>query len=225
MQLKFIDRNTKLFIEILDHDLHLVSEETYPGIFIDHGSGVDFFISCDYLLEHFNENMRRYIKIYFTDHHRTYSFIGKMLAVEVKNHENVIHTTAFSLVEESQKAFRAPRVEHSSPVTVYTIQPGTRSALCEKIANGVSQDISSTGLCILSDSETVLKEGEYYVVEFYFTANKRFFIRSKLMRAGDSVRILSYKHDYGFLFDFEEGDIAGRGNLMLALFEYKLNHT
>ena len=71
------------------------------------------------------------------------------------------------------------------------------------ILTDTTYDISSVGMCIVSDADIGADSGPYYLVEFSLSFRDYFLLPAKLVRRSDHPRTSIEKYDYGFQFVFD----------------------
>ena len=219
MELRFVDKGTPLSIELLTREMEPLSDEKFTGKFYDMEKSLTFYITSDKLLEKFDDHdPSGYLKITFQRGSKAYTFTGKLNSIARKFRDNLILITATSPLESVE--FRnAPRVEISLNVNIHKIAPDAPDKVGELLMKGCSHDISSTGICVLSDITIEKKDGDEFIVTFSIIRSRVFSLRVKLMRSGNSP-VTSYKYAHGFVFEYDDNSDE-KSALAISMFKYK----
>ena len=226
MVLRLIERGTQLHIsdpagqvdgiieyDAIFHDIHDLVRET------------SFIVQCSKLNRNYSRLDRNAVlNISFTNGPNIYSFTGRIAG---KMYTDMIIIEQASEIETLNRRIYQ-RDEIRVEVRVYGLPeermndsrfyiPETKPALTD-----VSFDVSSGGICIISNTVLNSEHDPNYLVEFSFSDKDRFVLPSKLVRRSKYARSRVGKYDYGFQFIFDNLPDE-KGRLTKAILSKKLS--
>jgi hypothetical protein len=224
MEIRLLERRTRLKIEILTSEAKPMSDEVLTGAFYDMDKGMTFYLSCDQLVERFPEfDKSLYLRFSLSVGYENYSFLGKLNSVNDIYGERLIHVSIVSPLEKSSLRQTA-RIEITLPVQLYRAAPNSPDQAGELLCKGVTQDICSNGVCVLSDFTIAKEDYDRIVVELDFSNGEKYFLRVNLLKSGNSPQSGIYKYDYVFLFDKSES-LEKKSDLFKELFDEKRRYA
>ena len=207
MILRHIERGTQLCIsdpagqidgileyDAIFHDMHDLVRET------------SFVVQCAKISRNFSSFDRNAIlEISFTKGPNIYSFTGRitskinndMIVFEQTSEIETLNRRIYQRdeIRVEVKVYGLPEELLNAPR--YTI-PDTKPVLTD-----VSFDVSSGGMCIISNIVLSTEYDPYYLVEFFLSDKDWFLFPAKLVRRSKFARSRVGKHDYGFQFIFD----------------------
>jgi len=225
MVLKHIDRGTKLIIyEELQQ--RAVSDE-HEAVFRYHESDKMLVIQCSWLYDNFDRlNLGARLNISFGSESTVNIFIG--VAREKLRGNGLVMIEQLTEIEtKSRRQF--DRDEIRVNVNVYGIQESKLTTNpIEKPDNkpdltDISFDISSGGLCIVTNTLLSSKYDPNYIVEFALTEKDSFLLPSRVVRKSNYPRTKIGRYDYGFQFIFDNS-AEEKSRLTRAILNRKLMH-
>ena len=98
-----------------------------------------------------------------------------------------------------------------------------RSPGIKPLLSDMSFDISSGGMCIISNTILNSQNDRYYLVEFSLSNKDQFLLPAKLVRKSNCVRSRIGKFDYGFQFYFDNMP-EEKGRLTKSILSKKLSY-
>jgi len=220
-----LDKNTPLSIEILNSDLTPYLSESFKGNFYDADSNYQFTIMCDELYKRFEEFRGFTLKITFSAKGaHTYYFTGKIVSTKTNMFgAQLIELAALSLL--NQTSIRtSPRIDIPLSVFIYKLnetntEGKTEFFRSELLFEGLSSDISTEGMGLLSDFEIKPEHGNMFVAEIYFKPGRGTQVAANLKRTINSNSTFAFKYMHGFMFDFS-GQLTGKNDLTMAIIQY-----
>ena len=222
MQLKLIKAKTKLEIQVVTTNSSEGNQAAViNGEFLEMGKDSSFYITCNELYTRFNELKENILKFTFNDDSENYlyTFDGKMSELHIKDGVKAILVTATSLIEETNRR-SAPRIKTGIATRIYETEADAANKTGKLISEGVTFDISITGISFLTNERLKLHSGSY-VVEFSLFQPDIFYLPVKYVRNEDNPRSNEYNYDYAFMFACEH-DSLEVGKLTQSLFRYKM---
>ena len=205
MQLRYIDAKTRMDIEVLSD-----KPETLTGSFIDTDRGASFYIECDELFQNFEGYKAARLRLSFYRGAAMYTFDARLTSAGDKNGTNALLLEANSLIEETSRR-GAPRLQMQIETKIYSQG--------KPILIGVTHDISTTGLSLLSNELYDLGETEY-IAEFS-VADSTYNLPLRFIRMGNAPQLVQYRYDYAFLFTINP-EATKIKELTMSLFKYKM---
>jgi len=206
MDLKHIERGTKFTI-YEELQKRAVSDE-HEAVFRYHESDRQIVVQCAWLYENYDRlNLGAQLNVSYGTDSIVHSFTG--LAREKLRGNGLVMIEQLSEVEtKSRRQF--DRDEIRVNVSVYGLpEAKLSSAVFEKPAGtpdftDVSFDISSGGLCVVTNTLLSSKYDPYYLVEFALSEKDRFVLPAKLARKSNYPRTKIGRYDYGFQFIYDK---------------------
>ena len=207
MILRFIERGTSLQISLeteLDAESS-VYDATFHDLY-DHVNETSFIVQCSKLNKDFSKiDQHTVLNIRFSRGQYMYAFTGRLsgkmyndmviidvlTSIETLNRrvyerdEIRVEVKIYGLPEE-----QIPDAKHMKPVG--------KPAMTD-----VSFDISSGGLCVITNSILQSEFDPYYLVDFSLGEWDQFLLPSRLVRNSNYARTKIGKYDYGFEFIFD----------------------
>ena len=224
MQLRLIDARTRLEIqlEVKDKDGADSQAVLIYGEFFEMEEGASFYVICDELYARFNDLEKSKMKFTFShcSEEHAYTFEGKMRDALVKDGKKLILATATSMIEKTNRR-GAPRIKAGIATKIYELAEGAPKKAGKLIGEGVTYDISITGVSFLTNRKLDLLSG-LYVVEFSLFPPEVFHLPIKYVRSGDNPRSSEYEFDYAFMFACEHNS-PDINSLTHTLFRYKMD--
>jgi len=205
MDVSQISRGTTLtiFEELQQRAL----SDQHEAVLRYHESNRLIVVQCAWLYDNYDRiNLGAKLNVSYGDDVNTYSFIGR--AHEKLRNNGLVMIEQLTEVETSSKR-QFSRDELRLSVSVYGLASGKVSTPpYQKPDNkpeltDVSFDISSGGLCLVTNTLLSSKFDPYYLVEFTLSDKDYFLIPSKLVRRSNYPRTKIGRYDYGFQFLFE----------------------
>ena len=205
MELRHIERGTKLTIyEELQQ--RAVSDE-HEAVFRYMESDRLIVVQCAWLYENFNKlNLGAKLNVSYDAQATMHSFTG--LAKEKLRANNLVMIEQVSSIEtKSRRQF--DRDEIRLNVNVFGIPEAKMSSTeFEKPTSppdlsDITFDVSSGGLCVITNKLLSSKFDPYFLVEFAFNDKDSFIIPSRIVRKSNYPRTKIGRYDYGFQFIFD----------------------
>ena len=131
----------------------------------------------------------------------------------------------------------APRFEASFTTKIYKLLPNEPNQLGSFVCEGITQDISITGLAIICEgitrdisisgiafftNEELGSHNERYIAEFSIMEPDVFQLPVKFVRSTEVSRSDKFIYDYAFLFNCDPNS-EEISKLTLSLFKYNMN--
>lgn len=223
MELRLLDKGLKLSVEKLNADSTSAFEPHMTGYYYDAPNNFLLTFTCDELYERYQDKkcFASY-RISFTKGTVTYSFDGKINSVKATMFKENLITFNITTPLHMNNIRNNPRADVTLPVKLYSITPGTNSQMKDFVCGGITNDVSTGGMCFLSDFLIRPEEhGNRFISEFILAKSPPFFVVSDLKFHGGNVKTLVYKHTYGFAYDFTENPDQ-KSNLMLAILKHQI---
>jgi len=225
VDLRHIERGTKLIIyEELQQ--RAVSDE-HEAVFRYHESDKLIVVQCAWLYENYDRlNLGAQLNISYGTETTVNSFIG--LAREKLRGNGLVMIEQLTDIEtKSRRQF--DRDEIRVNVHVYGLQESKVSATSFERPDSnpdltdVSFDISSGGLCVITNTLLSSKFDPYYLVEFALTERDRFILPARIVRKSNYPRTKIGRYDYGFQFIFDKMP-EEKARLTRSILNKKLSH-
>ena len=205
MNLRKIERGTKLTIyEELQQRAVSDEHEAVLRYLEDDRLAV---VQCSWLYENYDRlNLGAQLNLSYESDSSVHSFIG--LAKEKLRGNGLVMIEQISDVEtKSRRQF--DRDEIRVRVNIYGLQeakitsPYFERPACEPDLTDITFDVSSGGLCVITNTLLSSKHDPYYLVEFSFSDKDSFILPSKIVRKSNYPRTKIGRYDYGFQFIFD----------------------
>jgi len=225
MDLRHIERGAKFMI-FEELQQRAVSDE-HEAVFRYHESDRLLVLQCAWLYENYDRlNLGAKLNISYDSDADVHTFIGR--AHEKLRGNGLVMIEQLTDVEtKSRRQF--DRDEIRVNVSVYGLQESKLSSPmfdkpdCNPDITDVSFDISSGGLCVITNTLLSSKHDPYYLVEFSFSEKDRFVIPSRIVRKSNYPRTKIGRYDYGFQFIFDHMP-EEKARLTRAILNRKLSH-
>jgi len=225
MVIRHIDRGTKLIIyEELQQ--RAVSDE-HEAVFRYHESEKMLVIQCSWLYENFDRlNLGAQLNISFGSESTVNTFIGAPRE-KLRGNGLVMVEQLTNIETKSRRQF--DRDEIRVNVNVYGAPESKMTTSVTEKPDGnpdltdISFDISSGGLCIVTNTLLSSKYDPNYIVEFALTEKDRFLLPSRIVRKSNYPRTKIGRYDYGFQFIFDNSP-EEKARLTRAILNRKLMH-
>ena len=206
MDVRHIARGAKLII-YEEIQQRAVSDE-YEAVLRYHESDRLLVVQCSWLYDNYDRlNLGAQLNISYDTAVGVNSFTG--LAREKLRGNGQVMIEQISEVEtKSRRQF--DRDEIRVNVSVYGLQeakvssPSFEKPDSEPDIKDVSFDISSGGLCVITNTLLSSKHDPFYLVEFSFSDKDTFLLPSKIVRKSNYPRTKVGRYDYGFQFVFDK---------------------
>jgi len=199
MDLRHVERGTK-FLIYEEMQKRAVSDE-YEALFKYHESDRLIVVQCSWLYDNYDRlNLGAQLNVSYGDDSVAYSFIG--LAREKLRNGLVMIEQMSEIETKTRRQF--DRDEIRVNVSVYGLpeskvsstsfqKPDTKPEFTD-----ISFDVSSGGLCIVTNILLSSKYDPYYLVEFSLSEKDSFILPTKLVRRSNYPRTKLGRYDYGF---------------------------
>jgi len=205
MDISQISRGTtlRIFEELQQRAL----SDEHEAVLRYHETNRLIVVQCAWLYDNYDRlNLGAKLNVSYGDDLNTYSFIGRAHE-KLRNNGLVMIEQLTDVTASSKRQFS--RDELRLTVSVYGLpegklstppyqKPDTKPELTD-----VSFDISSGGLCLVTNILLSSKFDPYYLVEFTLSEKDSFLIPSKLVRRSNYPRTKIGRYDYGFQFLYE----------------------
>jgi len=225
MDLRHIERGTK-FIIYEELQKRAVGEE-HEAVFRYHESDRLIVVQCAWLYENYDRlNLGAQLNVSYGTESTVSSFTG--LAREKLRGNGLVMIEQLTDIETKSRrqfdrdeirvnvhVFGLPEAKLSS--SVYE-RPEASPDLTD-----VSFDISSGGLCVITNTLLSSKYDPYYLVDFTLTEKDRFILPSRIVRKSNYPRTKIGRYDYGFQFIFDKMP-EEKARLTRAILSKKLMH-
>jgi len=206
MDLTNIARGTKL--KVYEELQQRAISDEYEAVFRYQESDRLLVLQCAWLYENFDKlSLGAKLNISYGDEVNTYVFIGA--AKEKLRGNGLVMIEQLTDVETtSRRLFN--RDELRVNVSVYGLQDAKNTeAIFDKLdvapdLKDVSFDISSGGVCIVTNTLLSSKYDPYYLVVFNLSEKDRFILPTRLVRRSNYPRTKIGRYDYGFQFIFDK---------------------
>ncbi|MCL2627513.1 MAG: PilZ domain-containing protein [Oscillospiraceae bacterium] len=201
--------------------------DPYEAVLKYHETDKLIVVQCSWLYDNYDRiNLGAKLNVSYGDELNTYSFIGR--AHEKMRSNGLVMIEQLTEVTASSKR-QFSRDELRLTVSVYGLaegkvatppyqKPDTRPELTD-----VSFDISSGGLCLVTNTLLSSKFDPYYLVEFTLSEKDYFLIPSRLVRRSNYPRTKIGRYDYGFQFLFDNIPDE-KSRLTRAILNRKISH-
>ena len=206
MVLRLIQRGTHLQISVPTGQES--GSEMYEATFYDMHDLIretSFIVQCAELNKNFSSlNRDTALEISFTQGSNIYSFTGR--AASKMRNDLVIIEQLTDIETLNRRIYQ--RDEILVEVRVYGLPEELVAEPRHKAPEGkpamvdVSFDVSSGGMCILSNTVLASEYDPYYLLEFSFSDKDWFLLPSRLVRRSKYARSRVGRYDYGFEFLF-----------------------
>lgn len=205
MDLKHIERGTKFTI-YEELQKRAVSDE-HEAVFRYHESDRLIVVQCAWLYDNYDRlNLGAQLNVSYDTESTVYSFTGQ--AREKLRGNGLVMIEQMTEIEaKSRRQF--DRDEIRVNVSVFGLQEAKVSSPSFEIPDNppdftdVSFDISSGGLCVVTNTLLSSKYDPFYLVSFVLSEKDRFVLPSRLVRKSNYPRTKIGRYDYGFQFIFD----------------------
>jgi len=205
MDLRHIERGTK-FIVFEELQNRAVSDE-HEAVFRYHESDRLIVVQCAWLYDNYDRlNLGAQLNVSYDTESTVYSFTGQ--AREKLRGNGLVMIEQMTEIEaKSRRQF--DRDEIRVNVSVFGLQEAKVSSPSFEIPDNppdftdVSFDISSGGLCVVTNTLLSSKYDPFYLVSFVLSEKDRFVLPSRLVRKSNYPRTKIGRYDYGFQFIFD----------------------
>jgi len=205
VSLRHIERGTKLTI-FEELQQRAISDE-YEAVFRYMESDRLIVVQCAWLYENFNKlNLGAKLNVSYDAKATLHSFTG--LAKEKLRANGLVMIEQISDIETKSRrqydrdeirlivnVFGIPEAKMSS--TVFE-KPGSPPDLSD-----ITFDVSSGGLCVITNKLLSSKFDPFFLVEFAFNDRDSFLLPSRVVRKSNYPRTKIGRYDYGFQFIFD----------------------
>jgi len=205
MELSLIERGTKL--KVYEELQQRAISDEYEAVFRYHESDRLIVVQCSWLYENFDKlSLGARLNISYSDDVNEYAFIG-LAKEKLRGHGLVMIEQLTDVETTSHRQFN--RDELRVNVNVYGLPEAKVTATTFEVPatapdlRDVSFDISSGGICVVTNTLLSSKYDPYYLVDFYITEKDRFILPTRLVRRSNYPRTKIGRYDYGFQFMFD----------------------
>ena len=205
MDVMQLERGTKLTV-YEEMQNRAVSNE-YEAVLRYHESDKLLVLQCPWLYDNYNSlNLGARLNLSYGTDPDTFSFVGQ--AIERLRGNGLVMIKQLTDVKKSGRR-QSNRDELRVAVAVYGLHKSRVSATeftqppTAPDINDMSFDISSGGICIISNTLLSSKHDPYYLVVFKLTEKDRFVLPSKLVRRSNYPHTKRGRYDYGFQFIYD----------------------
>ena len=224
MNLSYIPRGKSL--QIYEEGGDPKRPATYSGNFYEAADGSSFYLKSAKLYRNFHDARHGTdLRISFFLGDVLYEFVGHVLRAGDDRGMNLLLVEQQSEIEPAQRR-RYDREALAIHLQLYEIAEqdiqnvDLRQFARRVVFTGVTADISTGGLCMVSKERLDSPSGSYFLIEFILNKKERFLLPAKLIRKGDHPKINLYRYEYGFIFVFDHLP-QDRERLTTALFMEK----
>jgi len=224
MNLRHIERGKKLMI-FEELQQRAVSDE-HEAVFRYHESDTMIVVQCSWLYDNYDRlNLGAQLNISYDTNAEIHSFLG-IAREKLRGNGLVMIEQKTDIETKSRRQF--VRDEIRINVSIYGIQEAKISSAsfekpdCMPDITDVSFDISSGGLCVITNTLLSSKHDPYYLVEFSFSDKDSFLLPSKIVRKSNYPHTRIGRYDYGFQFIFDNLP-EEKGRLTRAILSKKLS--
>ncbi len=225
MHLKFIEKGTPM--TIVPGKASGRGESSYDVTFYDMSSDTAFLVQNGALYNAVStSDIGDRILVAFSRAAYVYTFYARAISAMVEGGAYLIKIEQLTGMEEVNR-----RSDHRDEITINVRLFGlNESDLIAKrfIKADYSPeftsetfDVSSGGLCLVSNNEFESSYEPYFMCEFSL-GQERFLLPAKLVRKGNCPQTTLFRHDYGLAF-LREGIERERTRLIDALFNVKIS--
>ena len=225
MNLRHIERGTK-FLIYEELQQRAVSDE-YEAIFRYHESDKLIVFQCPWLYDNYDRlNLGAKLNISYDTGSEIHTFIG-LAREKLRGNAQVMIEQITDVETKSRRQF--DRDEIRVNVSVYGLPEAKKSASVFEKPEGnpdltdVSFDISSGGLCVVTNTLLNSKYDPYFLVSFSFSDKDTFLLPSRVVRKSNYPRTKIGRYDYGFQFIFDNMP-EEKARLTRAILNKKLQH-
>jgi len=225
MELGNIERGTRLVI-FEELQQRAVSDE-HEAVFRYYEGEKLFVVQCAWLYDNYDRiNLGARLNVSYGNETHTYTFTGAAKE-KLRAHGLVMIEQITGTEEVSRRKFDRDELRvhvrayglHESKLTAGTFEkPDTPPELTD-----VSFDVSSGGVCVVTDTLLSSKYDPYYLVEFTLTEKEYFLLPAKLVRRSNYPRTKIGRYDYGFQFIYDKIPDE-KGRLTRAILSKKLQY-
>ena len=205
MDLRHIERGTKL--QIYEELQQRAVSDEHEAVFRYHESDKLIVVQCAWLYENYDRlNLGAQLNVSYDTDTDVHSFIGRARE-KLRGNGLVMIEQLTDMETKSRRQFDRDEIRVS--VSVYGLPEAKISASSfEKPDNkpdftDISFDISSGGVCVITNTLLNSKYDPYYLVEFAFSEKDSFLLPSRVVRKSNYPRTKIGRYDYGFQFIFD----------------------
>jgi len=206
MDLEHIERGTKLII-YEEIQRRAISDE-YEAVFRSLESEKLIVVQSSWLYDNYDRlSLGAQLNISYDVGETSYYFSGQ--AKEKLRHHGLVMIEQKSDIEK-RKRRQVDRDEIRVSVSVYGLPEAKLSSSVYELPSGapefsdMSFDLSSSGLCIVTNTLLSSKYDPYYLVAFSLSDKDKFLLPAKLARKSNYPRTKIGKYDYGFQFIYDK---------------------
>ena len=205
MDLRHLERGTKLLI-FEEIQQRAVSDE-HEAVFRYHESDKLIVVQCSWLYDNYDRlNLGAKLNVSYDTAANVSSFTG--LAREKLRGNGLVMIEQITDVEtKSRRQYERDEIRitvrvyglHESKISSpYFVRPDDNPDITD-----ISFDISSGGLCVITNTLLSSKYDPYYLVEFSFSDKDSFLLPSKVVRKSNYPHTKVGRYDYGFQFIYD----------------------
>jgi len=206
MELSLLERGTKL--KVYEELQQRAISDEYEAVFRYHENDKLIVVQCAWLYENFDKlSLGARLNLSYSDEINEYAFIGEAKE-KLRGHGLVMIEQLTDIETTSHRQFN--RDELRVNVNVYGLPEAKITATVFDIPKtapdlrDVSFDISSGGICVVTNTLLSSKYDPYYLVDFNLTEKDRFILPTRLVRRSNYPRTKIGRYDYGFQFMFDK---------------------
>jgi len=223
MELAHIERGTKL--TVFEELQQRAISDKYEAVFKYYETDKLLVVQCPWLYDHYDSlNLGARLNISYGDDIHSYVFTGQ--AREKLRGNGLVMIEQLSTLEMTSRR-QFDRDEIRVAVSAYGLSEAKLSAASfikpetPPDLKDVSFDISSGGLCVVTNTLLSSKHDPYYLVAFGFSDKDSFVLPSRLVRRSNYPRTKIGRYDYGFQFIFDKMP-EEKGRLTRAILNKKI---
>ena len=152
-----------------------------------------------------------------------YTFTAKILGKSERN-EALLETLDFIAISPFKEEQRRNdfRIQIALKVKIHAYDDDYRKLYSGGwLCDSVSDDVSKNGIRLWADHTLPDELGTMYTLEFSLKTGWIYLVPAKLVRHGRNTATLSYKYDYGFIFDFTHMPDK-KEKLLMDILEHKI---
>jgi len=226
MNLGYIKKGAKLVI-FEEMQNRAVSDE-YEATFRYLENDKNLVVQCSWLYDNYDRlNLGAKLNVSFEASPAAMgSFTG--VAKEKLRSNGLVMIEQISAIEEKSRR-KYDRDELRVHVKVYGLpeakvsSPGFEKPTAAPDLKDISFDVSSGGLCVITNTLLSSKFDPFYLVEFEFNDKDSFLLPSKIVRKSNYPRTRIGRYDYGFQFIYDNLP-EEKSRLTRAILNKKLQH-
>jgi len=206
MDLGHIERGTKLVI-YEEIQKRAISDE-HEAVFRSFEENKFVIVQCSWLYDNYDRlSLGAQLNVSYGTDETVYFFMGQARE-KLRAHGLVKIEKLTDVMEKSRR--QVDRDEIKVKVSVYGLPEAKVFSDSFDLPSStpdfsdVSFDISSSGLCVITNTRLSSKHDPHYLVEFSLSEKDRFLLPARVMRKSNYPHTKIGRYDYGFQFIFDK---------------------